>query len=97
MSTTWRTLQLFLGDEGISEVSFASQDKRKLRCTCAAFNGPGKCKHTKFVRTRLDEPGGNYVVQIPHDTPDEETDLAMTDDGLWREFILKYGKVEIID
>lgn len=97
MDITWRTLQLFLGDEGISEVSFATHDKRKLRCTCLGFSSIGKCKHTRFVKACLDKPEGNYAIQIPYDIPEEEADIAMETEEAWREFILKYGKVETID
>jgi len=93
----WRTVQLFLGSEGISEVALATHDTRKARCTCTAFSNSGRCKHIKFVKERLIEGDGNYNIQIPEDVPDEEAAEAMASLEDWREFVMKYGKIETID
>jgi hypothetical protein len=45
----------------------------------------------------LIENGGNYIVQIPQEVPDEDALEAMEDSDAWREFVLRYGKVETID
>jgi hypothetical protein len=97
MDIDWRLVQVFVGFEGVSEVSVASHDTRKVSCTCPTFATSAKCSHSKFVRVRMAENEGNYVVQIPEDVPDEDAIEAMLSTDTWREFVKKHAKVEAID
>jgi hypothetical protein len=97
MDIEWRTVQLFLGEEGISETSVATHDNRKVRCSCAVFFSSGRCKHAKYVRNKMANNDGKYEVQIPVNVPDEDALEALGDNDAWREFIYKYGKVAVID
>ena len=97
MDIDWRTVQLFLGDEGVSEVAIAAHDSRKVRCTCSSFFSSARCKHTKFVKQRMQENGGNYAISIPEDVDDEDAYDAMGDSDTFRQFVIKHGVVEVID
>jgi hypothetical protein len=98
MDISWRLVQLFLGDEGISEVSVAVHDNRKVRCSCAVFNSAGRCKHTKFVRAKILKNEGSYVVEVITKNIAEEFELtALDNEDSWRTFVYTHGKVEVID
>lgn len=97
MQIDWRTVQLFLDENGVYEVEIDVDNRKKARCTCPAFKMSARCKHVKFVKSQLDETSGHYSIQIPVDVSDEEAHQAMSSSELFRDFILKYGKVEVID
>lgn len=97
MDIEWRLVQVFIGDEGVSEVSIASHDNRKANCTCEAFSRVARCKHVVFVKNRMVKNDGNYNVQIPENVPDEDAIDAMMDPESWKVFVRKYAKVEVID
>lgn len=97
MDIDWRTVQLFLGEEGVSEVSIASHNPKKVRCTCASFFNAARCKHTKYVKQRMQENGGSYSISIPEEIDDNEAYDAMIDSDTFREFVIRYGAVEVID
>ena len=96
MKIEWRTLQLFLGDEGISEVSVDATDIRKVKCNCRAFQRVARCKHASYVREKLDNNNGAYDFKVPDYLQDDEVELASQDVDRFRDFIIKYGKVEVI-
>jgi hypothetical protein len=97
MEIDWRTVQLFLDDSGVSEVEIDSEDSSKVRCDCKAFFRSARCKHTRYVRAEMLRNDGNYAIKVPMDISDEEALDAMSSSTTFREFILKYGKVEVID
>ena len=97
MDIEWRTIQLFLGNEGVSEVSIDFEDRRKLSCTCDKFAMAARCKHTKFVREAMDSNGGDFNIDILGDVSHDDAVDAMTNAKAFREFIIKYGAVEVID
>lgn len=92
----WRTVQLFVSDEGVSEVEVDSDNPNKVRCTCTNFKSAARCKHTRFIKKAMEENNGHYNIQIPSDVPDEEAVIAMLDRELFRKFIIKYAKVEVL-
>lgn len=96
MDIEWRTLQLFLGDEGISEVSVDASDIRKVRCNCKMFLKIARCKHANFVRTKLDTNKGAYDFKVPEDVDEDELSFASQDVEGFRNFIIKYGKIEVL-
>lgn len=96
MDIDWRTVQLFIGEDGVSEVSIDADNHRKVRCNCKAFNTSARCKHTKFVRASMEDTNGHYSIHIPVDISDEEAIEAMSDADSFRDFIIKYGKVEVL-
>lgn len=97
MEIDWRTVQLFLDENGVHEVEVDVDSSKKVRCTCSSFKATARCRHAKFVKTQIEENSGNYSIQIPVDISDEEALKAMSSAVSFRDFIIKYGKVEVID
>lgn len=96
MDIDWRTVQLFLEEDGIFEVEVDVDNCKKIRCNCKAFMNSAKCKHQKWVRKQMDENNGNFSIQIPEDMDDEIALASMATAEGFREFVLTYGKVEVI-
>lgn len=97
MTNTWRTVQMFVEEAGVFEVEVDSSNKTKVRCTCPAFKNSSRCKHSKFVKSAMDENNGHYTIQVPVDIEDDEAAIAMDSAEAFRSFIIKYAKVETIE
>lgn len=96
MAAEWRTVQLFLGDNGVCEVEVDSNDPKKIRCNCKGEFAASRCAHVKHVREIMTENNGHYTISIPSEIDEDEAIVAMTDPNLFRDFIIKYGKVEVL-
>jgi hypothetical protein len=96
MNISWRTVQMFISDEGVAEVEIDADLKDKIRCSCKAYSVSSKCRHIKFVKNRMEEGEGHYVVQVPEDVDDDEAIDAMKDPSKWRAFVIKHGEVEVL-
>lgn len=96
MDIEWRTIQLFLGEDGVAEVSVDATNPKKLTCTCKQFPSLAKCKHVRWVRDRM-AGTGVYNVSIPDHISDKEAETALSDSDLFRDLVIKYGTVEVID
>jgi hypothetical protein len=93
-----RLVQVFLSQSqtpgpGIFEVS--TNDDGDLSCTCPGFGGRKSCKHTKLVQTRIDSNQGNYPLEILKKATQEEAETAKLSDENHRNFIIRYGKIEV--
>jgi hypothetical protein len=94
-----RLVQVFLTkdraaqDSGIYEVSISSD--RKILCTCPGWLSLNRCKHSDIVRARLDEDG-NYPFEISERATKKEGEIANISNEKFREFIIKYGKIEVV-
>jgi metal-sulfur cluster biosynthetic enzyme len=97
MEIDWRTVQLFLDDSGVSEVEIDAEDSSTMKCSCKVFFKSSKCKHTKYVKSEIENNDGNYAIKVPVDIDDDEAWEAMSSSETFRKFIIKYGKVEVID
>lgn len=97
MQIDWRTVQLFLETDGVVEVQIDAENNQKIRCTCSSFNNATRCKHAKFVKKQMDANDGFYSIHIPEDVDDDAAFIAMSTPESFRDFIIKYGKVEVID
>lgn len=94
-----RLVQVFLSQgntpgPGIFEVS--NTPDGTLLCTCAGFKGRKTCKHTKFVQARMDANNGNYPIEISSKVSPEDAEKASLSDDDFREFIINYGRIEIL-
>ena len=88
----WMITQLFLSDTGVHEVD-VHHSSHKLRCNCLGFDTRGNCKHTRFVKERMNKNGGIYPVEISSKV-DRDTSIAASEDPeAFRELLLKYGKI----
>jgi len=94
--TDLRLVQVFLSQSSnpaVFEVSIKKDNN--LHCTCPGYNGKGSCKHIKFVRARIDANFGTYPLEISNKAPQEELDKSFESNTAFREFVLKFGKVEV--
>jgi hypothetical protein len=92
----WRIVQIFLGEDGISEVEVNSLKKNNVRCTCPKYVKSSKCAHVTHVKKVMNENDGHYEISIPVDIDEEDALVAAKDAETFRAFILKYGKVEVL-
>ena len=93
-----RLVQIFLSQAntpgpGIYEVSLTSD--KKFICTCPGYKGRATCKHTKFVEARVKNNNGTYPLEISTKYKDEDSEPVMDSPESFREFIIKYGKIEV--
>ena len=99
---TQKVVQIFLTMNAdlpaIYEVSISSIDKR-LACNCPGYESKDTCKHLRFVKNRLDGSDGRttYLLRLDDETPEDAIDRIKTMSGNeYREFIIKYGKIEVL-
>lgn len=93
-----RLVQVFLSQSqtpGPSIFEVSTNDDGELFCTCPGFKGRSTCKHTKFVQARIDSNSGSYPLEISSRATEEEANVAKTSNDKFREFIIKYGKIEV--
>jgi len=93
-----RLVQVFLSQAhtpgpGIYEVT--SDSYGRLFCTCPGFNGRNNCKHTKFVQARIEQNNGSYPLEISKRATQEDAIKAKFSDKDFREFVIKFGKIEV--
>lgn len=99
VSEDFRVIQFFLSPSnspgpGIYEVS-TNKPHTKLKCTCPGYSGRSTCKHTKFVRARIEQNDGVYPLEISTRATKEAAKEASGSNESFREFLLKYGKIEV--
>lgn len=97
MDSPWRTVQVFLSSAaaGIFEVE-VDIDSKDMRCTCPVWKKSNVCKHTRFVKDRMVYNKGQYSILVPNEVPEESALEANTDSKKFREFVLKYAKIEVL-
>lgn len=91
----WRTVQIYLSTDGIAEVE-VDVESSALRCSCPAYPTRSSCKHTKLVSSKMRSNGGTYPVQISSRANASETKKANESAENFRQFVIKYGKVEVL-
>jgi hypothetical protein len=96
MENDWRTIQLFLTDDGVCEVEADHNSPYVLQCSCRASKKFNKCAHIKHVRAHMETNDGHYTVQITANIDPLEAAVAIEDAKAFRDFIIKYGKVEVL-
>lgn len=93
-----RLVQVFLSQTqspGPSIYEVSVDEDGTLYCTCAGFNGRKTCKHTKYVQVRTDRNHGSYPLEISSRATEEEANEARISAESFRQFIIKYGKIEV--
>lgn len=96
VSSAWRIVQQFISEQavGVFEVEVNTETK-ETRCNCPVFSKRSSCKHTQFVNFRIRNTG-HYSILIPTEVPEEMAAEASDDPKKFREFIVKYAKVEVL-
>jgi len=99
----WRTIQIFMANQlnkkdelEVSEVSLSAHGPSNMRCTCRIFEKFKDCQHVEYVATKIEINGGSFGLLIPSDIPDDWAYDAFTDADSSRNFILRYGKIEVM-
>ena len=96
MDQEMKLIQVFLGDSSTPAIFEVSSTKEgELICNCPGYRGRRRCKHVSFVQARIDGNGGSYPLEISKRATKEEADLAQTSTELFRDFIIKFGKIEV--
>mgnify|MGYP006268058613 CR=1 FL=1 len=90
----WRTVQFFLSPRGVYEVSI-DLNSDNIFCTCPAFDNRNVCKHTRTVTARARRNGGIYPLKVSSRATDDESLAANESEESFREFVIKYGHVEV--
>lgn len=98
MPVTKKLLQVFLSPNdapspNISEVYMHKSGD--LLCTCPGFKARANCKHVRFVQERIDGNGGAYPMEVSVKATQEDADAASESDEAFRDFVVKFGKVEV--
>jgi hypothetical protein len=93
-----KVVQIFLNDNihvgGIYEVSVT--DDGSLVCSCPGFEVSKKsCKHIAYTADKVRKNHGVYPIKFSKPISEEEATMAEQSTELWREFYLKYGKIEV--
>ena len=97
MDSPWRTVQVFLSAQsaGVFEVE-VDTDTKETRCSCPVYEKRGTCKHTNFVNVKMKMNKGHYSILVPNEIPEEMALEANDDPKKFREFVLKYAKIEVL-
>lgn len=93
----WRMVQLFLSPRqpAVFEVEM-NLENSNVRCTCPTFKGRTTCRHTKFVSACMDNHDGFYPLMVAATAPTDGMNEAMESPEKFRDFVLKYAKVEVL-
>lgn len=97
VESDWRTVQLFLTKDSIAEVEVNSANSREVRCNCKSYQSFGRCNHVKYVKKHMQENNGHYTISIPQEIDEDLAEMAMGDSEMFRQFIIDYAKVEVLD
>jgi len=89
---SWMITQMFLSDTGVHEVH-VNQNTHKLRCNCPGYSTRTNCKHTRFVKDKMEKNNGIYPVEISNKVDRYESHLASEDPVAFRELLVNYGKI----
>lgn len=98
MSTWPKLVQVFLSQSqvpGPNIFEVTSSEDGSLSCTCPGYLGRKTCKHVRFVSARIKTNGGTYPLEISNKATEEEADAAKQSPEAFREFIIKFGKIEV--
>jgi len=95
MDILWRTIQFFISEDGVCEVQSDDSSSKKFRCTCRDFSLLARCKHVRFVKDRIGE-SGVFTVKLAEDIDVENVSAAMNDPDLFREFLIRHAKIEVL-
>lgn len=94
-ASRWRTIRVFLDDNGVDEVDWDLDNPASLRCTCAAFarNASKRCKHIVFLmREAKDSSDGKFRIRLDKDIPDDVAYKALREDAAaFRDLVIRHS------
>lgn len=95
-----RLLQVFISGKsdnpgpGIFEVS--TNQKKELACTCPGWLSKNSCKHADIVERKIEKNDGVYPFDFSEKITLDELTTAMKSEDLFRELVIKHGKIEVV-
>ena len=93
-----KLVQIFLSESlnpgGVYEVSYTTN--KTFVCTCPGFEGRNKCKHVKYVDEKVRANNGTYPLEVSKKVTEEAADRASESPEAFRDFLIKYGKIEVL-
>ena len=97
MESPWRTVQVFISAQaaGIFEVEVDTETK-KTRCNCPVWRKTASCKHALFVQNKTRYNKGHYSILVSTEISEDLAVEACDDPKKFRDFVVKYAKVEVI-
>jgi len=90
----WRTVQFFLSPRGVFEVD-VDLESEDVRCTCPGYEARKICKHVRTVVSRAEKNNGVYPLKVSSRAPAHETSTAIGSPETFRDFVIKYGYIEV--
>ena len=103
MEDNWRTIQIFIANElndknalEVSEVSMHADGPSMIQCNCKDYKKLNLCKHVNYVVRKIEKNEGSFGLLVPEEVPDELAYLAFSDAESSRNFVLHYGKIEVM-
>ena len=97
VADNFKIVQIFLPQNSSPMVYEVSSNEKDFKCTCPIFESKNTCKHISFVLARIDANGGrNYPLEISNKATIEDAQKAQESVKNFREFIIKFGKVEVL-
>lgn len=94
--TRWRTIQFFLLPTGSGVCEVESDVDGHFKCSCRTYDSRGACRHIRFVQNRSKSNNGVYPLKVSKRASSKEIATAQRDPKQFREFVIKYGKVEVL-
>ena len=90
-------MQLFISAQaaGVFEVEVDTETK-DTRCNCPVWRKTAMCKHSNFVKDKMRMNRGHYSILVPNEVPEDLAVDASDDAVKFRDFIVRYAKVEVL-
>lgn len=92
---SWQVSQIFLSETGVHEVEIHLSTS-KLRCNCPGFSSRRNCKHTRFVKSKMENNDGIYPVEVSSKLSKFDTAIASKDPEAFRRMLINFGRIEAI-
>lgn len=96
MESQWRTVQIFLSPRCNVFEAEVDQSNGAVRCNCPGFKARSTCKHTRFVKARIEGNNGTYPLMLSTRTPKDRVSIATRSRSEFRDFVIKYGRIEVL-
>lgn len=94
-----KLLQQFLtlsAGPGPSIIEVGVTQDKKVVCNCAKFILKNTCRHSRYILSQMDDNGGEYPYGVSSRATKEDKDKAQLSNKNFREFIVKFGTIEVI-
>ncbi len=94
-----KLLQQFLtvsAGPGPSIIEVGLTIDNKVVCNCSKFFSKNSCRHSRYIKAMMDDNLGNYPYGTSSRATAEDIAKSKLSNKNFREFIVKFGIVEVI-